>query len=134
MEDIKIGSKLVGEKHPAYIIAEIGLNHQGDFSLAKKLIDVAVEAGADCVKFQKRSLEHLYKKDVLEHPEKQERGLQYSMTHVMKCELTEEQMRELQHYAATKNVHFICTPWEEESLRFLSTMNLRKAQKRWIQL
>ncbi len=123
-EVIRVGNRLIGEKHPTYIIAEIGLNHQGDVVLAKKLIDLAVQAGADCVKFQKRSLEKLYKKDVFENPEKQERGLQYSMSHVFKCELTEDQMRELHRYSQEKGVDFICTPWDEDSLHFLSTLNI----------
>src|SRR3989338_8569939 len=124
MEDVRIGNHLVGTKHPVYIIAEIGLNHQGDINLAKKLIDIAVDAGSDAVKFQKRSLPHLYKKEVLENPEFQERGLHYSISHVMKCEFSEEQMEALHRYSLEKGVHFICTPWEEESLRFLAKLNL----------
>ena len=124
MEEIRIGKKIIGLKHPTYIIAEVGLNHQGDMAIAKKLVDIAVAAGADCVKFQKRSLENLYKKDVLEHPENQERGLQYSISHVVKCELSEDDMRELQRYSTEKGVDFICTPWDEESLHFLSTLNV----------
>ena len=124
MEDVRIGNHLVGTKHPVYIIAEIGLNHQGDINLAKKLIDIAVDAGTDAVKFQKRSFPHLYKKEVLENPEFQERGLHYSISHVMKCEFSEEQMEALHRYSLEKGVHFICTPWEEESLRFLAKLNL----------
>lgn len=124
MEDIIIGNRLIGEKHSAFIIAEIGLNHQGDINLAKKLIDAAVDAGADAVKFQKRSFPHLYKKDALKHPEHQEHGFHYSMGHVMKCEFSEEKMADLYRYSVARGIQFICTPWEEESLRFLSTLNL----------
>lgn len=106
-----------------YIIAEIGLNHQGDIKLAKKLIDAAVEAGSDCVKFQKRSLQDLYKKEVLEHPENQEQGLQYILSHVKKCELTDKEMAELARYSEEKGVDFICTPWDETSLKFLNNLN-----------
>ena len=95
MEDIRLGKKIIGHKHPAYIIAEIGLNHQGDIVLAKKLIDIAVEAGADCVKFQKRNLSKLYKKEVLENPQQQEHSLQYLIGHIIKSELTEEEMEQL---------------------------------------
>src|SRR4051794_355600 len=55
--EIKIGKKLVGDGHPAYIIAEIGINHNGDLETAKKMIEAAVHAGADAVKFQKRTPE-----------------------------------------------------------------------------
>lgn len=123
MEDIKIGNKTIGIKHPTYLIAEIGLNHQGDLSMAKKLINEAVKAGADAVKFQKRSFEHLFKKDVLEHPENQEHGLAYSMSHLFKCEFSDEQMEDLYHYSQQKDIHFLCTPWEEESFRFISKLN-----------
>lgn len=122
MEDIKIGNRVVGAKHPTYVIAEIGLNHQGTVALAKKLIDEAVKAGADAVKFQKRSFTHLFKKDVLAHPEEQEHGLAYSMGHLFKCELSLKEMEALYRYAQEREVHFLCTPWEEESLRFVSTL------------
>ena len=58
---VKIGNKYVGEGEPIFIIAEIGINHNGDIKLAKKLIDVAIEAGCDAVKFQKRTVEDVIK-------------------------------------------------------------------------
>ena len=124
MEDIKIGKQLIGERHPVYIVAEIGLNHRGNVLLAKKLIDAAVEAGADGVKFQKRSLTYLYKKEILDRPQDQEQSLQYLLENITRCELSEQQMTELYHYSVGKGIDFICTPWEEESLKFLSSLNL----------
>ena len=56
-QQIQIGEKTVGNGHPCYIIAEIGINHNGDVDLAKRLISVAVAAGCDAVKFQKRTVE-----------------------------------------------------------------------------
>ena len=56
---VSIGSRVIGGGHPAYVIAEIGLNHNGDVDIAKRLIDVAAKAGADAVKFQKRTPEIL---------------------------------------------------------------------------
>ncbi len=64
---IKIGDRLVGDGQPTYIIAEIGVNHNGFLDLALKLIDVAVDAGADAVKFQKRNLDKLYAKKYLDN-------------------------------------------------------------------
>ena len=55
--EIQFGKKMVGDGHPAYIIAEIGINHNGNLETAKKMIDAAVHAGADAVKFQKRTPE-----------------------------------------------------------------------------
>ena len=57
MSDLKLGTRTVGSTHPTFIIAEIGINHQGDVEIAKELITKAKECGADAVKFQKRSLE-----------------------------------------------------------------------------
>ena len=62
MPFIKIGNRLIGDGQPAYVIAEIGVNHNGILDLAIELIDVSVHAGADAVKFQKRSLDKLYSK------------------------------------------------------------------------
>ena len=55
IREIKIGNRMVGDGHPAYIIAEIGINHNGDLGIAKQMIDAAVHAGVDAVKFQKRT-------------------------------------------------------------------------------
>src|SRR5271169_2839648 len=57
LPEIRLGSKVVGAGHPCYVIAEIGINHNGDIDLAKRLIGVAVAAGCDAVKFQKRTPE-----------------------------------------------------------------------------
>src|SRR6201993_3686914 len=65
---IKIGKRLVGDGHPCYIIAEIGINHNGDIDLAKRLISVAIAAGCDAVKFQKRTVEIVYTAEELAKP------------------------------------------------------------------
>lgn len=124
MQEIKIGNTTIGGNSPAYIIAEIGLNHQGDLKLAKKLIDRAVEAGADAVKFQKRSLKHVYKQDVLQNVHREEHASHYLLDHIMRTELAESDMRSLQKYAIAKGVDFLCTPWDEKSLKFLATLRL----------
>lgn len=124
MKEIRLGSKVINDTNPAYIIAEVGLAHQGDVSIAKKLIDVAASAGCDCVKFQKRSLKDVYKKDVLEAPEAQEHAFEYLLEHIVKSELTEDEMRDLRDYATEKNIDFACTPWDSESLRFLNELDI----------
>ena len=68
MGTIKIGDRLVGDDQPCYIIAEIGINHNGSIDLAKKLISVAVAAGCDAVKFQKRTVEVVYTAEELAKP------------------------------------------------------------------
>ncbi len=124
MEELKIGNKKIGGSNPVFTVAEIGLNHQGDVKIAKKLIDLAVEAGFDAVKFQKRNLDKIYKKNVLANPENQEHGNHYVLENLKKTELTEAEMKDLCLYSRSKGVEFLCTPWDEESLKFLSTLNL----------
>ncbi len=124
MSEIRIGDTLVGDGHPTYIIAEIGLNHQGEVSLAKKLIDHAVEAGVDAVKFQKRSLKDVYASNVLKHSGSEEHGTHYVLQHIVKTELSDADMTKLCAYARSKGVEFICSPWDEKSLDFLRTLEL----------
>ena len=65
---VKIGDKVIGDGYPNYIIAEIGINHNGSLEIAKKLIDVAVNCGCDAVKFQKRTVEVVYSAEELARP------------------------------------------------------------------
>jgi sialic acid synthase SpsE/sugar phosphate isomerase/epimerase len=124
MKNVTIGKKIINENNPVYIIAEIGVAHQGDMAIAKKLINTAVEAGCDCVKFQKRSLKKLYREEVLNHPEGEEQGISYLLDHLAKKELGEKDIIELQNYSKEKNIDFACTPWDTESLNFLDNLNL----------
>ncbi|HET7143531.1 MAG TPA: N-acetylneuraminate synthase family protein, partial [Anaerolineales bacterium] len=68
MNEVKIGNAVVGEGHPCYIIAEIGINHNGDIEIAKKLIDVAIDAECNAVKFQKRTIDVVYTQEELSKP------------------------------------------------------------------
>ena len=96
---IKIGGKLVGEGEPIFIIAEAGSNHNGSLELAKKLIDVAAEAGTDAVKFQAFKADKLFNKvknkDIVDKLEK--------------LELREEWYKELFDYADKKGLIFLST-------------------------
>src|SRR3989338_1722328 len=68
MKAVKIGDRLVGENQPIWIVAEIGINHNGDIEIAKKLIDEAVRIGCDAVKFQKRTVDIVYTTEELAKP------------------------------------------------------------------
>src|SRR3989338_10448579 len=70
MGAVKIGNKWVGEGHPCFTVAEIGINHNGSIEVAKQLIDAAIDAGADAVKFQKRTVEVVYEPEELAKPRK----------------------------------------------------------------
>lgn len=124
MKSIRIGQRVISDSSPTYVIAEIGLNHQGKIDLAKQLIDIAVQAGADCAKFQKRSLKKVYKNDVLENIDKEEQGGQYILRKIIECELSDKEMTELSYYCGEKGIDFMCTPWDEDSLKLLATLNV----------
>lgn len=124
VKTIKIGSRIIGEGHPCFIIAEIGVNHNGSMKTAKKLIDMAVEAGADCVKFQMRNLDALYKKDALENTIGEDLSVQYTISLLRKFHLTTEQMKELSEYSAQKGIMFMCTPWDKPSVDELERINV----------
>src|SRR5262252_9209568 len=68
MAVIRVGNRLVGDEQPCFIVAEIGINHNGDIEIAKRLISVAVAAGCDAVKFQKRTVEVVYTPEELARP------------------------------------------------------------------
>jgi N-acetylneuraminate synthase len=90
MPTIQIGDRLVGDGQPTYIIAEIGVNHNGLLDLALELIDIACDAGADAVKFQKRSLKKLYSKKYLEDANSGEKTLRYMLPILQQVELSNE--------------------------------------------
>ena len=104
-----------------YFIAEIGNNHNGDMKIAKTLIDIAVSAGASCVKFQMRDMDTLYRKS--DHDE-EDLGVEYTKDLLSKFNLTIDQHRILKNYALTKNVDYLCTPWDEKSVATLEEFNV----------
>lgn len=102
-----------------FIIAEIGINHNGDMDLVKKLIDASVDAGADAVKFQKRSLERVYTKEELD----QERESPWGKTNREQkegLELTKENYDQIDNYCKGKGICWFASAWDVESQIFLS--------------
>ncbi|KAF5431161.1 N-acetylneuraminate synthase [Candidatus Methanophagaceae archaeon] len=122
---LKIGDSVVGEGAPCFVVAEIGLNHNGDLGLAKRLIDAAVGCGADAVKFQKRSVDKILTKEALDAP--YDTWYAYGKTygeHRNALELSNEDFIELQDYSNSRKIIFFASPWDEESADFLETINL----------
>ncbi|MBN8282123.1 N-acetylneuraminate synthase family protein [Zoogloea sp.] len=113
-----IGGNVIEAEGPAYLIAEIGNNHNGDITLAKRLVDLAVEAGADCVKFQMRDLGSLYKggggKD-----SSADLGAQYTIDLLNKFQLSNDELFEVFDHCKEKGLTPLCTPWDLNSLRAL---------------
>lgn len=121
---LQIGGRRIGPNEPCYVIAEIGVNHNGDLAIAKQLVDAAVTAGADAVKFQKRKLSETYRQEILDQPRHGEQGLQYLVPLLIAFELADEAFRDLHAYCTARDITFMCTPWDRASVDFLETMPL----------
>ena len=121
---VKVGSRLIGSRFPTYVIAEIGINHNGSLEKAKALVDVAAEAGCDAVKLQKRKLTDLYTREVLENPNRYEEGFQYFIPILKETEFEREQYDELVPYSRSKGLEFLCTAFDEASVDFLDSYHL----------
>ena len=121
---VTIGSHHVGAGEPVYVIAEIGLNHNGDVDLAMQLIDVAADAGAQAVKFQKRTPEistpdHM--KDTLrDTPWGRMTYLEYRY----RVEMSREQYVEIGDYATLRGLDWFASPWDVPSVEFLEDLNV----------
>lgn len=106
-----------------FIIAEIGINHNGDVDIAKQLIDVAVDAGANAVKFQKRTIDLVYTKEFLDSPREspwgttqrhQKEGLEFGF----------DEYQEIDRYCKQKGIPWFASAWDLESQRFLQRFDL----------
>jgi len=117
--EMKLGNRTVGDGHPAYVIAEIGINHNGDLEIAKQMVDAAVHAGADAVKFQKRTPE------VATPPEQQKQmretpwGYVTYLEYRHKVEFNEEQYREIDRYCKSTGIPWMVSVWDEPSVDFM---------------
>jgi N,N'-diacetyllegionaminate synthase len=110
MKKVKIADRLVGEEEPCFIIAESGVNHNGDVKLAKKLVEAAKKSGADAIKFQTWKTEEVVTKKVSK-PKYQKMawgGSQYEM--LKKLELSDEDFRQLAKHAKSVGIIFLSTP------------------------
>ncbi|MFH1391994.1 MAG: N-acetylneuraminate synthase [Candidatus Diapherotrites archaeon] len=125
--NIKIGKKNIGPNERAFIIAEAGVNHNGSFRIAKKLVDEAVAAGVDAIKFQTFSADRLVTRDApkAEYQKKNTHNSdsQYSM--LKKLELSEKNQKALKKYCDSKKIIFLSTPHSGlEDVDFLSGLNV----------
>ena len=100
-------------------IAEIGINHNGSLSIAKKLIEGAAKAKCECVKFQLRDLNMIYSKKFIKNPENIESGSQYIYRQLKKTHLSNSDYLRLFNYSKKKKLKIAVTPFDLNSLRFL---------------
>lgn len=136
MDTINLKRRKIGEGQPAYIIAEVGINHNGSFDLAKELIEKSVEAGADAVKFQKRDAQSIMIKSKINQnpvgrlsksaqdiPEDAPEFGNWSYPDI-RLELTDDNYRELKEFSDKLNIDFSASPWDEKSTDFLVSLGV----------
>ncbi len=123
-QTIQIGSKLVGANQPIFIIAEVGLNHNGSLQIARQLIKHAAECGADAVKFQKRNLKTLYQEDIINKPLLGHRGIQYLMPLFKDFEFSYDDYRQILSFCEEFHIQFLCTPFDKGSVDFLEKLKV----------
>jgi N-acetylneuraminate synthase len=117
--EVRLGSKVVGPGKPCYVIAEIGINHNGDIDIAKKLINVASGAGCDAVKFQKRTIDVVYSPEELAKPRESPFGetngdLKYGL------EFGLEEYKEIDRYCREVKIDWFASCWDEASVDFIA--------------
>jgi len=123
MSTVRIGNRLLGTDQPCYVIAEIGINHNGDIDTAKRLISVALAAGCDAVKFQKRTVSVVYSPDELakarENPFGPTNGdLKYGL------EFEQEEYEEIDAFCRSIKLTWFASPWDEGSVDFLEQFHV----------
>ncbi|MBQ7127299.1 N-acetylneuraminate synthase family protein [bacterium] len=120
---VNIADLKVGDGHPCFIIAEIGINHNGSIKLAKNLIDMAVSAGCQAVKFQKRTVDIVYTKEELSRKRQSifgdtngdlKRGLEFGY----------DEYKEIDEYCKEKNILWFASCWDEKSVDFIKQFNV----------
>jgi N-acetylneuraminate synthase len=107
-----------------FLIAEIGINHNGDLKIAKQLIDEAVVAGFDAVKFQKRDVNLVYSEEILDAPRESPWG---NTTREQKngLELNSDDYKEIDKFCKQKNIDWFASAWDLNSIKFLRNFNLK---------
>jgi len=121
--EIKIGDKLVGDGHPTYVVAEIGINHNGDLNIAKELILAAKDAGVNAVKFQKRTPEVCTPRDQWEIERDTPWGRMTYIEYRHRVEFGADEFRQIDEYCAEIGIDWFASPWDVESVEFLMAYN-----------
>lgn len=119
MAQVKIGNRFIGDNESVYIIAEIGINHNGSLRLAKKLIKAAVMAGCNAVKFQKRTPELCVPKDQWHIERDTPWGRMTYIDYRHKIELSLNDYSEIDRYCKNYKIDWIASCWDEESVEFI---------------
>jgi sialic acid synthase SpsE len=125
MMTLEIEGRLVGEGQPCYVIAEAGVNHNGDPALAKKLVDIAADAGADAVKFQKRTISDILIAEALMRPYTVPTSLGATYgEHREKLELSTEDWAMLRDHARSRGITLLASAWDMKSVDLLDDLGI----------
>jgi len=116
---VRIGDRLVGDGHPVYSIAEIGINHNGSVEIAKKMIDGAVAAGCDAVKFQKRTPELCVPRDQWDIERDTPWGRMTYIAYRHKVEFGVEEYGQIDAYCKARKIHWFASCWDEAAVDFM---------------
>lgn len=121
MKDLKINRVLIGPKHPVFVIAEAGINHNGSFSIAKKLVKMAKNAGANCIKFQT----HITEKEMIKTNIRPGNISKKTLWSIIKtCELSEKEESKLSIFCKEKKILFLSTPFSIEAVDRLEKIKM----------
>ncbi len=117
--EVAIGDQMVGAGHPTYVIAEIGINHNGSVDIAKQLVDVAIVAGCDAVKFQKRTPELCVPPEQRELVRETPWGLMTYLEYKERIEFGEAEFRAIDDYCADRGITWFASCWDPPSVDFI---------------
>lgn len=123
MAEVKIGNCMVGDGHPVYVIAEVGINHNGSLEVVKKLIDGAAQAGCDAVKFQKRTPELCVPMDQRQIERDTPWGRMTYMDYRYKVEFGYDEYAAIETYCREKGIAWFASCWDEEAVDFMEQFN-----------
>jgi sialic acid synthase SpsE len=121
---VSVGKKAIGAGEPVYIIAEIGINHNGDIEIAKQLMDVAVETGCDAVKFQKRTPEICVPEEQKSIPRETPWGSMTYFEYKKRIEFEQNEFEQIDAYAKKIGIDWFASPWDVPSVNFLEGFNV----------
>jgi N-acetylneuraminate synthase/N,N'-diacetyllegionaminate synthase len=124
MRKVKIGNRLVGDGEPAFVVAEVGVNHNGNLGLALKLVDTAKEAGADGVKFQTWKTEEIVTEDVAKPKYQKTSAGQSQYEMLKKLELSDDVFRQVAEYSRSIGITFLSTPEGEACTDFIDELGV----------
>jgi N-acetylneuraminate synthase len=121
--EIRIGDRSIGDGHPVFIVAEIGINHNGDIEIAKALIDAAIRARVDAVKFQKRTPELCVPEEQRHQMRETPWGYISYMEYRERIEFGESEYREIDEYCREQGVKWFASVWDEPSADFMDSFD-----------